>query len=36
MVHSGFRSPGNDFAYDTMSGGWNRIMGKIGEIAAEL
>src|SRR5215510_512432 len=32
MVHSGFRSPGNDFAYDTMSGGWGRIMGKIGEI----
>jgi uncharacterized protein YndB with AHSA1/START domain len=36
MVHSGFRSPGNDFAYDTMSGGWNRIMGKIGEIAGDL
>jgi len=36
MVHSGFRSPGNDFAYDTMSGGWSRIMGKIGEIAADL
>jgi uncharacterized protein YndB with AHSA1/START domain len=36
MVHSGFRSPGNDFAYDTMSGGWGRIMGKIGEIAATL
>lgn len=36
MVHSGFRSPHNDFAYDTMSGGWSRIMGKIGEIAADL
>ena len=36
MVHSGFRWPHNDFAYDAMSGGWNRIVGKIGEIAAAL
>lgn len=34
MVHSGFRSPGNDFAYDAMSPGWARIMGRLGEIAA--
>jgi uncharacterized protein YndB with AHSA1/START domain len=34
MVHSGFRSPGNDFAYDAMSSGWGRIMERIGELAA--
>jgi uncharacterized protein YndB with AHSA1/START domain len=34
MVHTGFRSPQNDFAYDAMSPGWGRIMGRISEIAA--
>jgi uncharacterized protein YndB with AHSA1/START domain len=34
MVHAGFRSPGNDFAYDAMSPGWGRIMGRLGEVAA--
>ena len=34
MVHAGFRSPQNDFAYDAMSPGWSRIMGRLGEIAA--
>jgi uncharacterized protein YndB with AHSA1/START domain len=34
MVHSGFRSPENDFAYDAMSPGWSRIMGRLNEIAA--
>ena len=34
MVHSGFRSPGNDFAYGAMSAGWQRIVGMISEIAA--
>ena len=34
LVHTGFRSPQNDFAYDAMSSGWGRIMGRISEIAA--
>ena len=34
LVHTGFRSPQNDFAYDAMSPGWSRIMGRLGEIAA--
>jgi uncharacterized protein YndB with AHSA1/START domain len=34
LVHTGFRSPQNDFAYDAMSSGWSRIMGRLGEIAA--
>ena len=36
MVHAGFRSPQNDFAYGAMSPGWQRIVGKINEIAAVL
>ncbi len=35
MVHSGFRSPHNDFAHDAMSPGWRRHIGRMGEIAAE-
>ena len=35
MVHAGFRSPDNDFAYDAMSSGWGRIMERIGQLAAE-
>jgi uncharacterized protein YndB with AHSA1/START domain len=34
LVHRGFRSPQNDFAYDAMSPGWGRIMGRLSEIAA--
>ena len=34
MVHAGFRSPQNDFAYGAMSPGWDRIIGRINEIAA--
>ena len=34
LVHTGFRSPQNDSAYDAMSPGWGRIMGRISEIAA--
>src|SRR3982074_1883148 len=34
LVHPGFRSPQNDFAYDAMSPGWGRIVGRISEIAA--
>ena len=36
MVHARFRSPQNDFAYSAMSSGWQRIVGKINEIAAAL
>jgi uncharacterized protein YndB with AHSA1/START domain len=36
LVHTGFRSPQNDFAYDAMSPGWGRIMGRLSEIAAAL
>ena len=34
LVHAGFRSPGNDFAYDAMKSGWGHIMGRIAEIIA--
>ena len=36
LVHSGFRSPGNDFAFDAMSGGWGRIVPVISRLATEL
>jgi len=36
MVHAGFRSPQNDFAYDAMRSGWGRIVGRISEIVAAL
>jgi len=36
LVHSGFRSPGNDFAFDAMSRGWTRIPERIAGVAAEL
>lgn len=29
MVHAGFRSPENDFAFDAMSPGWTRILQSI-------
>ena len=35
LVHSGFRSPGNDMAFDAMSGGWGRIVHRIGTIVSE-
>jgi uncharacterized protein YndB with AHSA1/START domain len=35
LVHSGFRSPGNDFAFDAMSPGWNRIMTRIDQMTAK-
>jgi uncharacterized protein YndB with AHSA1/START domain len=34
LVHSGFRSPGNDFAFEAMSPGWSRIMTRIDQITA--
>jgi uncharacterized protein YndB with AHSA1/START domain len=36
MVHSGFRSPQNDMAFQAMSPGWGRVLGRISEIASEL
>src|SRR5215813_10545121 len=36
MVHSGFRSPQNDFAYDAMSPGWRHLIGRLGEVVATL
>lgn len=36
LVHSGFRSPDNDFAYEAMSGGWAKVMQGIGRVTAEL
>lgn len=36
LVHSGFRSPQNDFAFQVMGGGWARVPQRIGQLAAEL
>ena len=33
LVHSGFVLPKNKTAYDTMSGGWKKVVGRIGEIS---
>jgi uncharacterized protein YndB with AHSA1/START domain len=35
MVHAGFRSPDNDFAFDAMSPGWSRILQSIPRVIAE-
>jgi uncharacterized protein YndB with AHSA1/START domain len=35
MVHAGFRSPGNDFAFDAMSPGWGRVMLSIARVIAQ-
>jgi uncharacterized protein YndB with AHSA1/START domain len=35
MVHAGFRSPDNDFAFDAMSPGWGRILQSIPRAIAE-
>jgi uncharacterized protein YndB with AHSA1/START domain len=34
LVHAGFRSPQNDFAFDAMSGGWKHVLPRIGEVAS--
>jgi uncharacterized protein YndB with AHSA1/START domain len=36
LVHSGFRSPENDFAYDAMSGGWGKVMQSIARVTTEF
>lgn len=35
LVHSGFVLPTNDTAYRNMSGGWNKVVPRIGAIAGE-
>lgn len=35
LVHAGFRSPGNDFAFDAMSPGWGRVLGGIARVIGE-
>jgi uncharacterized protein YndB with AHSA1/START domain len=35
MVHSGFRTPKNDFAFKRMSGGWPKVVQRIGAVAEE-
>jgi uncharacterized protein YndB with AHSA1/START domain len=35
MEHDGF-GPGNEFAFEAMSGGWGRIAGRISELAGQL
>jgi len=35
LVHAGFRSPDNDFAFDAMSPGWARIIGRLARVAGE-
>ena len=35
VVHSGFVIPKNDFAFNNMSGGWKKVVGNVGVIAAE-
>lgn len=36
LVHSGFVVPRNDSALKTMSGGWAKVVPRIGEIASDL
>ena len=35
LVHSGFRTPKNDFAFNKMREGWPKVFQKIGTIAGE-
>src|SRR6202790_1143862 len=35
LVHSGFRTPKNDTAFKSMSGGWPKVLQRIGAIAEE-
>jgi uncharacterized protein YndB with AHSA1/START domain len=36
LVHAGFRSPGNDFAFDAMSPGWSRVLQSVARVCAEI
>jgi uncharacterized protein YndB with AHSA1/START domain len=35
LVHSGFVLPRNESAYTNMSGGWKKVVPRVGEIAGE-
>ena len=35
LVHSGFVTPRNDFAYQNMSNGWVKVVGALGSLAGE-
>ena len=36
MVHAGFKLPGNKFALDAMSPGWQRVLQSVERVAAAL
>ena len=36
LVHSGFITPKNDSAFKSMSGGWTKVVQKLGTVAGEL
>lgn len=36
LVHAGFLAPKNDSAFNTMSGGWPKVVQSVGRIAGEL
>jgi uncharacterized protein YndB with AHSA1/START domain len=36
LVHSGFVMPKNESAYQNMSGGWKKVVRKMGDLAGEL
>ena len=36
LVHSGFVTPRNDSAFDSMSNGWPKVVQTVGNIAGEL
>lgn len=36
LVHAGFVTPTNDSAFDTMRGGWTKVIQGVGEIAGGL
>ena len=35
LVHSGFVMPVNETAYENMSGGWKKILPRLGDVAGE-
>jgi uncharacterized protein YndB with AHSA1/START domain len=35
LVHSGFVLPKNEASYERMSGGWKKVVGRIGEVCGE-
>ena len=35
LVHSGFVTPKNDSAFRNMSGGWTKVVGRIGALSGE-